>query len=98
MKRPDSHEWIIAKKAGNAGETIVSECFRRLGSEVMQRLGKGPYDLTASASIEVKRDLIFTRTGKVAVEVAYNNMPSGICVGGDTLGFCAWSSSRIRPY
>lgn len=78
MNRPDSESWLSAKAAGDEAELAVAQWAQSLGWRVSKYLGLADADLELRADVEVKRDLAHERTGNVAVEVAYNDSPSGV--------------------
>ncbi len=78
MKRPDSARWKASKKQGDAAEMAVAAWFKSQGLDVTKTLGDARYDLLVQSRVEVKNDLKAAKTGNVAIEVRYNDKPSGI--------------------
>lgn len=79
-KAIDRPEWTAAKTAGDVGEQLAATALRAIGCNVSIADGTrtDPYDLTVTASIEVKHDRKASVTGNVAVEIANHGLPSGI--------------------
>lgn len=78
MNRPDSRRWTLAKRAGDETERTVAEWLLGRGADVLRPEGRAAFDLEARWRFECKHDLIAPNSGRVAVEVAYNGVPSGI--------------------
>ena len=78
MKRPDSSSWTTAKARGDEAELAVAEYFKARDCDVTKTLGPDGYDLLVQIRLEVKNDLRAAETGNVAVEVRWNDRPSGI--------------------
>jgi len=56
----------------------VAEWFRQRGYHVFKAVGSTEPDLFLHTSVEVKRDAAASRTGNLAIEVAYAGKPSGL--------------------
>lgn len=79
--RPDSASWVQADSAGRASEERLAAYFRARGFETLRNLGEAPgFDVELRALIECKADRLAARTGRVAIETAYNGRPSGLAV------------------
>lgn len=78
MRRTDSPQWIAAKAEGDCAALAVAEWFQGRGYVVLQTIGKASFDLQLQANVEVKHDIRAIETGNVAIEIAYNDKPSGI--------------------
>lgn len=76
--------WDRSKSAGTNGEQAVARYFQRRGFQVYQGLDCTAVDLilekpgAMAQRVEVKRDNLAARTGRVAIEVAHRGRPSGI--------------------
>jgi len=75
--RPDSPEWLEAKRIGDAGESAVADIFRAMGFAVAPDESLS-VDLLAFGKIEVKTDRLASTTGRVACEIAHRGRASGI--------------------
>lgn len=81
MTRPDSASWIQADSAGRASEERLAAYFRARGFDALRNLGEAPgFDVELRALVECKADRLAARTGRVAIETAYNGRPSGLAV------------------
>jgi hypothetical protein len=82
--RPDRPEWLASLAIGDAGEAAVANLLKSVGIAVRKSRDFSTDLEIVGGTVEVKRDLKALSTGAVAVEVAYNNRPSGIsssCAG-----------------
>jgi hypothetical protein len=73
----DRPEWIERNGKGIMAERYIADVMTNIGFAV-KKMADRRADLAVDGKIEIKRDRIAHRTGRVAVEVAHHNRPSGI--------------------
>jgi hypothetical protein len=87
FSRADSASWARCKQSGDEAERAVADWWRGKGFTVHRAVGEAGHDLRVYADIEVKHDLAATRTGNIAVEIAYGGAPSGVVTTGASWWF-----------